>query len=68
MHLIFWLWVVMMARWAWPGCVASSRCRGLGCPECTWFVPCNGALRQLCTALPRARSGKYSLDKSSCDA
>jgi hypothetical protein len=51
------LFLAAMARWSWPGLVAAARCRRLqGCRECTWLVPCNGALQQLCTTLPRARA------------
>ena len=43
-----------VARWAWPGCVASWRCRRRGCQHCTLLVPCDAALRRLMFPLPRA--------------
>lgn len=43
-----------MARWAWPGCAESARCRKRGCRTCAWLVPCDEALLRLYTKLPRA--------------
>jgi hypothetical protein len=59
-ELILGLYTAAMAHWAWPGVVESARCRRLwGCLECTWLVPCDRALRQVCTALPRAKARSF---------
>jgi len=55
MDLVIGLFVAAMARWVWPGCIENVRCRRRGCRECTLLVPCDEALRRLCTKLPRAR-------------
>ena len=60
------LFVAMMAWWSWPGMVESARCRRLrGCRECTWLVPCDVALRQLCTELPGMRAQLPNYEYSS---
>lgn len=57
MELVFGIFVAAMARWAWPGCVSSARCRRLRrCGECSLIVPCDHALRQLDANLPQART------------
>lgn len=56
MDLVFGLFVAAMARWVWPGCLASARCRrSRRCRQCTLLVPCDVALRQLCFPVPQAQ-------------
>lgn len=54
MNLAFGMFVAWLARWVWPGCVESARCRRRGCRECTLLVPCDAALRRMDEPIPPA--------------
>ncbi len=53
-ELVLGVFVAALARWAWPGCVESARCRRRGCQQCSLLVPCDGALLRLHSKLPQA--------------
>lgn len=57
MEAAFGIFIAAMARWAWPGCAESARCRRWrGCRVCTLLVPCDEAIRQIDGKLPRMRT------------
>lgn len=48
--------IAAVVRWAWPGCVASWRCKAQNsCLDCSLLVPCNKALCKLIFPLPAVR-------------